>query len=193
MNSDKRREIKKVVQEQEASGYERCWFGNLKSEGRTVDIEITEELVKGKRKSKWKKEVKSKIKIAVEKKMEEKKQQSKKMRFLGKKGCETYLNEVFNDDARLALKIRLNMVEWVAGNVGKRESCPVCEVEEDTTEHVLLCELIENGNVSIKDLEEGKAMAEIVKLFRRTEEKRKELLTTKITTNIELLHREGTL
>ena len=53
INSDERREIKKVVQEQEASGYERCWFGNLKSEGRTVDIEVREELVKGKKKSKW--------------------------------------------------------------------------------------------------------------------------------------------
>ena len=50
INSDERREIKKVVQEQEASGYERCWFGNLKSEGRMVDIDVREELVKGKRK-----------------------------------------------------------------------------------------------------------------------------------------------
>ena len=125
--------------------------------------------------------------------MKEKRQQSKKMRFLEKRGCDTYLNEVFNDDARLALKIRLNMVEWVAGNVGKRGICPVCEVEEDTTEHVLVCERLEKGKVTIKDLEDGKSMTEIVELFRRTEEQRQELLTTKIKTNIELLHREGTL
>ena len=154
-----------MVQEQEASGYERCWFGNLKSEGRMVDIEVREELVNGKRKSKWKKEVKRKIKIAVERKMEEKRQQSKKMRFLGKRGCDTYLNEVFNDNARVALKIRLNMVEWVADNVGKRGSCPMCEVEEDTTEHVLVCERLEKGEVTIEDLEDGKSMTEIVELF----------------------------
>ena len=154
---------------------------------------MTENLVKGKRKSKWKREVKEKIKLAVEKKMEEKKQQSKKMRFLAKKGNDTYLNEVFNDDARLALKIRLNMVEWVASNFGEQERCPVCEVEVDTTEHVLRCGIAEERQVTIKDLEEGKSMAEIVRVFRRTEEKRKELLANRIKINMELLHREGTL
>ena len=106
---------------------------------------------------------------------------------------DTYLNEVFNDDARLALKIRLNMVEWVAGNFGEQERCPVCEVEVDTTEHVLRCGIAEERQVTIKDLEEGKSMAEIVRVFRRTEEKRKELLANKIKINMELLHREGTL
>ena len=124
--------------------------------------------------------------------MEEKRQQSKKMRFLGKKGSDTYLNEVFNDDARLALKIRLNMVEWVAGNFGEQEKCPVCEVELDTTEHVLRCSA-EETPVTIKDLEEGKSMAEIVRVFRKTEEKREELLVNKIRIKMELLHREGTL
>ena len=61
----------------------------------------------------------------------------------------------------------------MAGNVGIKGSCPVCEVEVDTTEHVLVCELLENNDVSIKDLEEGKSMVEIVALFRRTEEKKK--------------------
>ena len=124
--------------------------------------------------------------------MEEKKQESKKTRFLAKKGNDTYLNEVFNDDARLALKIRLNMVEWVAGNFGEQEKCPVCEVELDTTEHVLRCNA-EETPVTIKDLEDGKSMAEIVRVFRKTEKKRKELLVNKIRIKMELLHREGTL
>ena len=55
VNSDDSREIKHLVKEQEISGYEECWFGNLRKEGLEMDIEIDEGKVKGKRKSKWKK------------------------------------------------------------------------------------------------------------------------------------------
>ena len=189
MNSDDKRVIKHIVREQEASEYEKCWFGNLKKEGEDVGILVKEDLVRGKRKSKWKKEVKEKIELAVKKEMEEKKKYSKKMRFLGRSGSDTYLNEVYNEDARLAMKIRLNMVDWIGGNFGKDEGCPVCG-GEDTTEHVFSCGKMAES-VTVKNLEEGKAMADIVHHFRETEKTWKEIFMTRIQINMNNLNTDG--
>ena len=135
---------------------------------------------------------KNKIKLAMEKKMAEKRSVSKKMRFLKKSGSDTYLQDTYNDDARLALKIRLNMVEWVEGNFGGSGCCPICG-GTDTTEHVFECgnEMVETVNV--KNLEEGRSMAEIVKHFRNTEEKRKEILMNNVQVKMERYHRDGTV
>ena len=46
VNSEDEREIKHVVHEQEVSGYENCWFGNLKKEGMEIDVMVKEEEVK---------------------------------------------------------------------------------------------------------------------------------------------------
>ena len=192
VNSDDSREIQHLVKAQEISGYDECWFGNLRKEGLEIDMIIDEGKVKGKQKSKWKEEVKSKINEAVAKRMRDKKKTSKKMRFLNTSGCNTYLTEVYNDDARLALKIRLNMVDWIQGNFGGKGNCPMCG-GEDTTEHVFECNNERLDVVNIKNLEDGKEMMEIVRHFRETEKKRKELVTSEIEIRMNVLQTEGTL
>ena len=193
VNSDESRTIKHLVKSQESSGHEGCWFGNLKDEARNIGMDVNEELVKGKPKSIWKKEVKGKVQQAVDEKIEEKKCESKKMRFLGEKGSDSYLQEVFNEDARWAMKIRLNMVEWIDGNFGGNGLCPLCREEEDTTEHAFVCNRLEEHNFTLKDLEEGKSMLGIVELFQKNELKRRELLKNDIHINMECLSRGGTL
>ena len=194
INSDDRRVAKHVVRAQEQSGHEECWFGNMKRESKEINLQISEDQVRGKLKSTWKKEVKEKINIAVEKKMGEKKAESKKMRFLWKKGQDTYLQDTYNEDARLAMKIRLNMMEWIEGNMGQEVCCPLCESEMDTTEHVFACAGSENDtNLTVKDLEEGRRMKEIVELFIANEQKRREQLLHAIHTNLEQSRRDGIL
>ena len=118
--------------------------------------------------------LKKKVRKAFEAELETKKQQERKLRFLGKKGSETYLKEIHNDDARQAVKIRLNMVEWIERNYGRVGDCPLCG-EEDSTEHVFACESGGNeSGVNVKDLENGLKMDKIVKLFKNTEIVRKE-------------------
>ena len=169
------------------------WEFEKRREGQEIGIEAKEENVKDKLKSVWKKEVKSKIHQAVEKKMEEKKKNSKKMRFLKKKGNHSYLKEVLNEDARTAMIIRLNMVEWIDGNFGGKDGCPLCEEKEDITEHMFECMLSMEHQVTVKDLEEGKSMMEVVGLFRRNEETRRELFRNNVQMNMEILNMEGTL
>ena len=175
VNSDDNRIVKALVKEQEMSGNRDCWVGNIMEEARSLDIKVSEETVKGKPKSTWKKEVKSKIRVAVEKELEEKKKDYKKLRFLKKKGNDTYLKEIYNEKARNGIKIRLNMVEWIADNMGDSSRCPLCGRDNDTTEHVFRCDVVENDSLlTVKDLEDGVKMSEIVELFNRNEEARRE-------------------
>lgn len=172
------------------SGYEECWFGNVKREEESIGIEVNERAVLGKMKSQWKKQVKKKVRKAFEAELETKKQQERKLRFLRKKGSETYLKEIHNDDARQAVKIRLNMIEWIERNYGRVGDCPLCG-EEDSTEHVFASEAGGNeSGVSVKDLENELKMDKIVELFKNTEIVRKEKILENLEINIEMLTRE---
>ena len=95
------------------------------------------------------------------------------------------MKEVFNETAREAIKIRLNMVDWIAENIGEQRPCPLCQEEMDTTEHVFGCGAMGKNSPTVKDLEEGKRMVEIVELFRGNELKRREQLTENIMLELE--------
>ena len=193
INSDDNRVAKHIIKAQERSGHEECLFGNMKRESLELGIELKEELVNGKLKSVWKEEVKEKVNMVIKKRMKEKRDVSRKMRFLEKRGSDTYLLDTWNEDARMAMKIRLNMVEWIGDNVGAEVSCQLCG-EHDTTEHVFVCRgSVNNTGVTVKDLEEGRRMKEIVELFKRNEQARREHLEGEIRVKFDVLRREGTL
>lgn len=68
------------------------------------------------------------------------------------------------------------MGNWIEGNMGRVSPCPLCEEEEDTTEHVFKCGEI--GEVikiaTVKDLQKGEKMLQVVDIFDVNEEKRRE-------------------
>ena len=147
---------------------------------------LSEELVVGKIKSRWKKEVKEKIGADVERIMVTEKSERRKMRFLQKRGVDTYLQKIYNEEARMGIKIRLNMVEWIDDNLGQESVCPLCREEKDTTEHVFACREGQNiHGVTVKNLEDGENMGKIVELFKGTEERRREELVNGIQLNID--------
>ena len=63
--------------------------------------------------------------------------------------------------------------------------------EEDSTKHVFACECggSESG-VSVKDLEEGQKMDKIVKLFKDTENNRREKIIENLEINFDVFRRE---
>ena len=150
----------------------------IKREGESIGIEVSEKEVLGKPKSRWKEQVKRKVREAFDAELENKKWEGRKLRFLGTKGSETYLNEIHNDNARLAVKIRLNMVDWIETNYGVAGVCPLCG-EEDSTKRVFWC-----------DLEDGQKMDKIVDLFKKTETCRKNKLLENVMINFDVLRRE---
>ena len=176
INSDEERVAKVLVEAQEKSEITECWFGETQREAEEIGISLKRENVIGKLKSTWKTEVKNKIKMAEEKLLKEKRMESRKMRFLETKACETYLKELSNEEARMAMKIRLNCVEWIEGNLGREAPCPLCHEEMDTTEHVFACRVGGKEEVTVKDLEKGERMNMVVELFQENEKRRRTLM-----------------
>ena len=62
------------------------------------------------------------------------------------------------------------MVKQIENNIGANGKCPLYD-EEDSTEHVFCCEAVENNEgVTVRDLERGEKMKEMVELFEETKE-----------------------
>ena len=109
-----------------------------------------------------------------------------KLRFLKTRARQTYLTNIYNNDARTALRIRLNVLTFVKTNFGMKGSCPLCG-QSDSTEHVITCKDTDSGDLSTTDLEKGERMDEMVLLFNNTEEKRKSRLERDVEEEIRVI------
>ena len=181
INSDEDRIVKKILIEQERSQQVKCWFSELKEIGDKIGMEVRGDKAKEKRKSEWKKEAKEKVRKEADRMETEKIKNMKKLRFLkAGRAVETYWKELYNDDARLAMKIRLNMIETIGSNFGMRTECLLCG-SLDSTEHVLSCEKMErrSSRAGIEELGKGERMGEIVKQFQEMERERTIEMKTK--------------
>ena len=134
--------------------------------------------------------MKKKIQEAFQKQFEEKKKSMKKLRFLNSKATQTYLQQLTNQTARMALIIRLNMFESMTHNFGVRKNCSLCGNKNDTTEHAFDCPSRINKHLVISDLQEGNKMDEIVELFLNIENQKRSVLIADIITNFEVIQRE---
>ena len=114
-----------------------------------------------------------------------------KLRFLSKvSATDSYLQYLSNNDAREAMKIRLNMVDSITSNFGIRKNCSLCGNKNDNTEHVFECAAMGCHGLSIEDLMQGTNMREVVELFRKMESLRKDVLINEIITNFNIFHQE---
>lgn len=183
---------RKIIEEQEQSNLENCWFANVKTEADEIGLKVEKSKVINVQKSVWKKEVKTKIKEAFEHECKIKLGNMTKLRHLKLfSATDTYLNnDLYNDDARDALKIRLNMVEVITNNFGAHNDCLLCGYKDDTTEHVFECDALGDHGLTVDNLVHGTRMQEVVELFRRMESQRRDLLINNIITNFNVIQRE---
>ena len=131
---------KKVVEEQKRMAYENCWYSELERVAKKLMINLED--VNTLKKSQWKKTIKDKIQEFVEKESEEKIQSMRKLRHQkGQKFTrQKYLTEYGIAEASEIMKTKLEM--WDLGkNMGNARKC-ICEVEEETTEHVIECGVV---------------------------------------------------
>ena len=191
VNSDELRKTKTLVEKQKQMGHEECWFGNVKSEAAKIGICLGKQCVLNMKKSKWKKEVKEKISKAFNQEFECRRDSMEKLRFLHTKGVNTYLKNIFNEDARLAMMIRLNALQIISRNYGQHNQCDLCGNDEDNTEHVFLCGGLDHHDLDTSHLEKGTRMNEIVSLFKEMERRRREFLIDAIITNSNVYFREA--
>ena len=99
-------------------------------------------------KPEWKKITKDAIHAEVEAEAKVKCAGMKKLRFVQgfAQGFvqNEYLTKMTAYEAKEMIKIRLNMTLNIAGNIGKKEVCKLCNSENETTEHVFDCTGIDN-------------------------------------------------
>ena len=155
MNSSEDRLVKRVVAEQEREGEEGTWFASVCKCLRQLKMDT--DMVKTSSKSEVKKTVKKKIAERMTTIMTESKDKFTKMRFLN---CEVFeLKEYIKwgrgEDALDTLKTRLNMREIYGnykGNYTLGRTCPYCQEEDDTTEHLICCSAFGPSNFTKEDL-----------------------------------------
>ena len=187
INSKADRMIRRIVEMQEKLQHSKCWYGEVTSEAAEIGITLSKNSVQKVAKSQWKKYVKEKVKVAFEHEFKCKQSQMKKLRFMKSKGVETYLKNAFNDDARYAMMIRLNVLDIIAGNFGRQGNCELCGNADDSTEHVFLCGYLHHHDLDTNNLCLGDRMGEIVELFREMETKKREVLLESIIMNSNIL------
>ena len=143
VTSDEKRLARKLVEDQIRSPYNNCWGESIIDICRKYDIDV--EQVKFYKKKALKKEIKEKIEKEINKSIESKKQEMSKLRFVDDKGRKEYITKLTTEAAIRIMKARLNMLDLRANYKGKHErwACQLCNMGEDSTEHLFECKGLE--------------------------------------------------
>ena len=144
MRSDKRRALKKLLEEQEREERDTTWWATIGKEMVRYGINMN---VSETSKSTWKAEVKKRINEVMEREIRERCINSKKARFVKDDEYQRkeYLNSKVNlETAKMILRTRLNMCHLPANYKGKGDgNCDLCKSEEGSTEHYFHCESVQ--------------------------------------------------
>ena len=174
-HSDDERTAKQVINEQKNNNEKECWYSEVKE--LMCCLEIEKDPV-GVMKPEWKRIVKEAIKKKVYEEAEEKKKSMKKLRFVGEHGRKSYLDEMDGDEIREVMKIKLNMIMTIGGNIGREQKCMICQTINETTEHVLQCTDTSNEDKMTTDCllsTDKQILRKVLKLFKSYEERREKI------------------
>ena len=164
-HSDDERTAKQVIKGQQRNHEKECWYSEAKDALCYLAIDKhPEDAIK----SEWKRITKEKINKKVQEEAEVKRREMKKLRFIGQHGRKEYVNAMNADEVREVMKIKLNMVLTIAGNIGQKQTCKICLTDDETTEHVFLCTGIKNEDKLTPDdiLKTDKySLLKVLKLF----------------------------
>jgi hypothetical protein len=142
IHSDDKRVAKMLVEEQKNNDIPRTFYSKVKEISKLININLNNADKMGK--EKWRKQCKDKLRENIQTRMNKYISESTKLRFLlnDKFEMKQYIKEVAGNTAIKIMRVRLNMVDVrmnYKGSHGGDLSCPLCRVENDTTEHLLLC------------------------------------------------------
>ena len=151
-----------IVLQQEKSNLLNTFYQRVSEIGRLLDIDTKSDAIEGKRKSEWKKLCKERIQKSVRVNLQEQ-YNATKLRLVRntKWGMKVYIRKGTGSLIHQVIKIKLNMTDQkrnFRNKYGENLNCPLCDVKEDTTEHVLSCskmpphQLIQDDLYNVKDI-----------------------------------------
>ena len=156
-HSEERRTIRKVILAQEREEEEDTFWHDVEKIKKEIKFKGE---IKEMKKSEVKKEVKAKIVKKMKEEMKVCCQEKKKLRFLRVE--ENFQRKKYTEEkgdlVHRALITKLNMQPIYSnfkGDLTKRIMCPLCDVVEDTTEHLVQCtEVTTKNNIDLINIRE---------------------------------------
>ena len=179
-NSNNNRKVKQVVEEQEQNQFKNTFYQKVQKIAKDLQTDISD--VTSTSKSKWKKKVKGKAIDRIRKRMKDMQEKTKCQTVRnGKWERKQYTKKCESNTIKDVIKIRLHM--WNTKCNYKRNeldtTCPLCKTEEDTTEHITICQ---EGNNTYNLLDENeKDWEKIVAIYKNNKENREKLEQQKST------------
>ena len=154
LECDENRLAYEVVKQQISEGYDESFAIYVQQLAADLEIEDISVLPKSTLKKAVKRGVKKKMEEEITKEVEKK----TKLRFITLPVVferAAYINGMQGEAAVKILKIRLNMVNVYGnykGDLSKKRKCPHCNKENDTTEHLIKCQVGGGEDVDEKTL-----------------------------------------
>ena len=152
MSSDDR-VAKQIVNQQEQYGINNSLYSRIKLSAEILKLNLTELKNGIIRKSQWKNMVKNRIQKRMNTEAKTHVETMSKLRFLKSENVvvdvKDYVKRGTIAEISKIMKVKLNMVK-IDANYGKHGNCKICGKLEETTEHLLTCEIVKQ-NVKIPE------------------------------------------
>ena len=178
MQSDDNRLAKNIVVGQKQDEDNDTFYATVKVMTKSLDIDVdsVDAMSKEELKKEIKKQIGKKMVVVVNNQLH-----LKKMRFVKEQiefKRKKYIEEMDASAAVQVLKTRLNMLPIYGnykGDLSLPRPCPLCKLEDDTTEHMVMCKEIEDSNLSPENLmeEDAEMWTQINEVLHHNIEKRK--------------------
>jgi hypothetical protein len=181
IHSDDTRVARKILLNQMNSSDTHTWYAGVITSMHEISIETNVEEVELSSKSVWKAKVKNQILEKIQTEIEEKTSTMSKLRFVEQFEKKEYIKQCNMSVVKRIMKMRLNMTEVKRNFRGKYNDmlCPACGIEEETTEHVILCteykRLIQH-DINTFDMNNLQWQIEASQIYERIEETRQWLV-----------------
>ena len=142
LDSENKRLLKEIIEDQIQDTFRGCWTEQTKEICKKygLSIEHIRETPAQKLKNDLKKDINKRLNAEIRELAKEK----TKMRFCKNTKKKAYIESLGYTEARLVMKVRLNMIE-VRNNYKNQyedRTCTLCKTETDTTEHIFECKNI---------------------------------------------------
>ena len=178
VQSDDNRLAKNIVVGQKQDAEKDTFYETVKVMTRSLDIDVdsVDAMSKEELKKEIKKQIGKKMVVVVNNQLH-----LRKMRFVKEQidfKRRRYIEEMDAPAAVQVLKTRLNMIPIYGnykGDLSLSRPCPLCKLEDDTTEHMITCKEIEDSNLSPENLmeEDSEMWTQINEVIHHNIEKRR--------------------
>jgi hypothetical protein len=174
ITSNDHRFLKEVIEQQISNTWKGCWMEQTSEMCNRQGI--TTETIRTLTKEQLKRSLKKNINRRLDEHIKNEAQEKTKLRFCSnfKRNLYTMTGNLTFNNIKSIMKLRLNMLELKSNYKGnnQNETCDLCKIEKDTTEHLFECKEIKRQvgsvpKIAVLHKDEADAYSEISKFLEK--------------------------